>query len=88
MHRRTFALTPEQRVELEQTRDRDRRAYLREIAAALLKVADGQAAHAVARQGLHKRRVPDTVYRWLTKYEQQGLLGLVHRPRGHRGFSP
>jgi hypothetical protein len=88
MSRRTLTLTPEQRRDLERTRDRDRRPYLREIAAALLKIADGLSPAAVARIGLPKRRKAETVYRWLDKYEQGGLAAVVHRPRGHRGFSP
>ncbi len=88
MFRHTLQLTSEQRAELEQVRDRDRRPYLRECAAALLKVAEGQSAHQVARTGLHKPRAPDTLYRWLNKYQQHGVAGLRHCPRGHRGFSP
>jgi hypothetical protein len=88
MYRRTLTLTPEQRAELVRTRDRDRRPYLRDYAAALLKIADGQAPFAVARVGLARPRDPDTVYSWLAKYQRGGLAALVHRPRGHRGFSP
>ncbi len=88
MHQRSVTLTAAQRAELEQVRDRDRRAYLRECAAAILKIADGQSAHAVARAGLLKRRKPDTVYTWLNKFARQGIAGLVHLPSGHRGFSP
>jgi hypothetical protein len=88
MHRRTLTLTPAQRTELISARDHDRRAYLRECAAAVLKVADGASPHAVALHGLHKPRHPDTVYDWLDRYAAQGLAGLVHKPRGHRGFSP
>ena len=88
MPRRTLSLTPDQRRELERVRDRDRRPYLREMAAGLLKIADGMAPYAVARQGLHRRRKPETVYRWLRKYHHGGVSALVHRPRGHRGFSP
>jgi hypothetical protein len=88
MPRRTLALTPDQRRELELVRDRDRRPYLREMAAGLLKIADGLAPYAVARHGVHKPRKPETVYRWLRKYEQGGVAALIHRPRGHRGFSP
>ena len=62
MRPRTLSLTAVQRSELAQVRDRDRRAYLRECAAALLKIADGQSAHHVACHGLLKRRKPDTVY--------------------------
>jgi hypothetical protein len=88
MEQRTVSLTPEARAELEQTRDRDRRPYLRERAAALLKVADGRPAYLVARHDLHKPRHPDTVYDWLDRYEADGLAGLVQHPRRHRGFSP
>lgn len=88
MHQRTLDLTPAQRTELEYLRDRDRRAYLREIAAALLKVADGQSGLQVAAYGLLRRRSRDTVYRWLNKYQAHGSAGLLHRPRGHRGYSP
>lgn len=88
MRPRTLVLSSAQRAELEAARDRDRRPYLRECAAALLKVADGATAHWVARHGLHKPRDPDTVYRWLDAYAAAGLAGLVHRPRGHRGLSP
>ena len=88
MPRRTLSLTPNQRRELEQVRDRDHRSYLREMAAGLLKIADGMAPYAVALRGLHKPRKPETVYRWLRKYEQGGRAALIHRPRGHRGGSP
>jgi Helix-turn-helix domain len=88
MHPRTLVLTPAQYAELVWTRDHDRRAYLRERAAALLKVAAGQTAHHVARHGLHKPRDPDTLYRWLDVYAQDGLAGLVHRPRRSRGLDP
>ena len=41
MHQHTLELKADQRRELERTRDRDKRAYMREYAAALLKIADG-----------------------------------------------
>ncbi len=88
MERRCLELTAAQRAELEHPRDRDRRPYLRACAAALLQVADGQPAYLVARTGLHTRRHPDTVYRWVPQYEQDGRAGLIHKPRGHRGCSP
>ena len=59
--RRTLDLTDPQRQELLHHRDHDPRPYVRERCAALRKIADGQSAHAVARQGLLKPRDPDTV---------------------------
>lgn len=88
MQLRTLVLTPAQHAELVHTRDHDPRPYLRECAAALLKIGDGATAHAVARVGLHKPRDPDTLYRWLRVYAAEGVAGLVHQPRGHRGRSP
>ena len=88
MRQLTLELSTEQRAELERTRDRDHRAYMRECAAALLKVADGQSAHQVANHALNNKRQADTLYRWIRKYKSDGLAGLVHKQRGHRGFSP
>jgi hypothetical protein len=88
MYRRTLELTAEQRAELERVRDRAPQAYLREGAAALLKIAAGQAPYRVARHGLHRPRKPDTVYGWLAKYLAGGVAALRHQPRGHRGLSP
>lgn len=88
MRRRTLVLTSAQRTELERVRDHDRRAYLREMAAGLLKVANGETAAWVAEHGLLRQHDPDTLYRWLTKYEQGGLPALLHRPRRRRSFSP
>lgn len=80
--RRTFDLTDVQRHELVQLRDHDSRPYVRERCAALLKIADGQTAHAVARQGLLKPRDPDAVYGWLRRYETDGLAGIVGYQHG------
>ena len=90
MHRRTLELTPAERQELERTRDRDARAYLRERAAALLKVADGQSASQVAFLGLHKPRKPETLYRWLDYYQVHRTLKVRPACRGcsGRSFSP
>src|SRR5438045_9787949 len=88
MRRRILVLTAHQEAELIAIRDHDRRAYRRERAAALLKIAAGASPHAVARHGLLKVRDPDTVYGWLTAYEAAGAAGLTHQPRGHRGFPP
>jgi hypothetical protein len=82
MVRRTLILTEEQCQELLRLRDHDHRPYVRERGAALLKIADGQAPHRVARQGLLKPRDPDTVYAWLDHYQASGVEGLIAHPQG------
>lgn len=82
--RRTIELTKKQRRELEENRDHHAEAYVRERCGAILKVAEGQAAYAVARHGLLKPRDPDAVYHWLDLYEAEGLAGLIaHRQGGN-----
>lgn len=84
--RREVVLGPDGRAEVERARDHHPSPQVRERCAALLKVADGQSAHAVARAGLLKPRHPDTVYAWLAWYEREGLAGLVRRRHGgYRG---
>ena len=80
--RRTLHLSASQRQDPSAARDHDARPYVRERAAALLKIADGQSAHAVARHGLLKPRDPDTVYSWLTWYEKLGVRSLSLFPQG------
>ena len=81
---RTLKLTKSQHQELADNRDHHPDAYVRERCSALLKVADGQAAYAVARHGLLKPRDPDAVYAWLNFYEAEGLAGLLaHRQGGN-----
>ena len=83
-----LVLTVEERAVLVRHRDTDPRPYLREMCAAIVKVADGMPVRQVAVAGLGRRRKPETVSRWLAKYTAGGIPALVHRPRGHRGFSP
>jgi hypothetical protein len=78
-------LSIEQQVELEQTRDHAARPYLRERAAAVLKIAGGASGLQVALSGLLKLRDPDSVYAWVKRYLTQGLAGLTIRPgRGRK----
>lgn len=58
------------------------RAAVRERCAALLKVADGVSPHAVAKAGLLFARDPDSVYRWLDWYQQEGIAGLLSHQQG------
>ena len=85
MARRTVSLTEQQRDALESAVRQHAKAYVRERAAAILKVADGGVASQVAASGLLVRRDPDTVYGWLDRYETDGLTGLTIRPgRGRK----
>lgn len=88
MHR--LSLTPPQRAELARLRDTAPKPHVRERAAALLKVADGQSAAGVARAGLLRPRQAETVHRWLARYRAEGAAGLADRPgRGRKpAFSP
>ena len=60
-------------------RDRHEKPYLRERAAAVLKVAAGHSGNWVALHGLLKPRNPDIIYEWLDRYEAEGIDGLVIR---------
>ena len=80
--RRSLDLSDLQRADLLHYRDHDPRPYVRERCAAILKVADGQSAHAVACHGLLKPRDPDTLYSWLNHYEEAGLDGLLGSQQG------
>ena len=83
--RHILHLTAEQEQELRDLRDTGDRAYLRERAAALLKIASGIAPHKVALSGLLKKRKPDTLYTWLRRYREHGISGLRHKPgRGRK----
>ncbi len=83
-------LTPDQRHTLEEMRDHHPRPYLRERAAALIKVADGASGREVARFGLLRPHEPDTLYVWLHRYQDEGIAGLfVRQGRGRKpAFSP
>ena len=90
MRPRALELEACERKELERIRDHDPRPYLRpylrERAAALLKVAGGMSAFRVAQEGLHKPRHPETILIWLNEYEQ--TRQLRPRPATRRSFSP
>jgi len=85
-----LCLSADERKALERLRDTAAKAYLRERAAALLKLADGLSALQVAEQGLLKRRQCDTVCDWVHRYQAEGVAGLTIRSgRGRKpAFSP
>jgi hypothetical protein len=78
-------LSDEQRQELERLRDYAAKPHLREKAAALLKIADGQSGLQVGLHGLLRRRDADTIYRWVKRYQAEGLAGLtIRQGRGRK----
>jgi hypothetical protein len=83
-------LTEAQRQELEDTRAHHPKAFLRERAAAVLKVAAGRLVQHVAETGLLKRHEPETVKGWIDRYLAQGLAGWqISHGRGRKPkFSP
>ena len=85
-----FNLSAAQKAELEEVRGRHPKPYLRERAAAILKVATGVSLRQVAYHGLLRRHAPETVKAWCERYLAEGVAGLKVRPgRGRPAiFSP
>jgi hypothetical protein len=83
-------LRPDQTTELEHLRDHDPTPYVRERAAAILKVAAGQSLRAVGRSGLLRPHRRETLAGWIRRYLAEGVGGLRVRPgRGRKpAFSP
>lgn len=82
---RQIELSREARSRLQEMRDQHPKSHMRERAAAILKIAEGQSIAQVAREGLLRRRKWETVAEWLNRYEQHGLGGLDIRPgRGRK----
>lgn len=80
-----LTLTAEQEAELRQARDGHEKAYVRERAAAILKVGGGRTIKDVAHNGLLKRRKEHAVKEWITRYQEAGVAGLLIRPgRGRK----
>jgi len=80
-----IVLSAAQTAELEAVRRSHSKAYLRERASAVLKVAAGQSVRQVAEYGLLKRHEPETVSQWIRVYQQQGLAGWSIKPgRGRK----
>ena len=85
-----LSLTSEERAELTDLSLHSPKPYLRERAAGLLKIADGQSGRQVAAHGLLRRRRTHTVYGWVRAFKEKGLAGLsIKQGRGRKpAFSP
>ncbi len=88
MKRIELTLEPYQAKTLEHMRDHHPVPYLREKAAALLKVAAGEKVEEVAGRGLLKPHKVATVRGWVKAYQEHGLGGLYQQERRKRHFSP
>lgn len=75
-NKRELELENCQKQTLIEMREHHPKPYLRERAAALLKIASGRSASWVAQHGLLKQRDYRTVLSWLNAYENKGLGGL------------
>ncbi len=85
---RTLILTKNISKSLTWHRDHDSRLFVRERAAAILKIADGRSPHWVAKNGLLRPRDPDTVYSWLALFKAESVKGLeAHQHGGYRGHT-
>lgn len=81
-------VTASQRVELVHLRDHSPQPSVRERCSAILKIADGMAAYAVACRGLLRPRDADTVYRWVGYFEKEGVKGLIGHRHGGKESRP
>lgn len=83
-------LSEAQIQELEATRHQSKMPYLRERAAAVLKVSQGQTVTEVAENGLLIRHEPETVHGWIKAYIKDGLAAWsIQSGRGRKAaFSP
>jgi len=79
-------LSESQRRELEDLRNHSPLPYLRERAAAILKIADGYSGLETARKLLNRPHWQDTIYDWVKRYQTEGIDGL--KIRSGRGRKP
>jgi len=82
---RKITLSDDSKKALERIRDTHPAPYVRERAAAILKVAGGMSARSVAKYGLLKERKVDVLYEWLDRWEAEGRSSLeIQKGRGRK----
>jgi transposase len=83
-------LTDAQQAALLDARDHHPKPYVREQAAAILRIAAGHSIRQVALRGILKPRRQETVKLWVERFMAEGITGLLVRSgRGRKpAFSP
>jgi hypothetical protein len=83
-------LSAEEVAELTKTCHYSTKAYLRERASAILKLAKLQTAQQIASAGLLRPRARQTVASWFHRFQSDGIKGLeIKTGRGRKpAFSP
>lgn len=78
-------LTEEEKAELIAVRDHDPTPYMRERAAAILKISAGYSGRDTALNRLNRPHWQDTIYEWVKRYREAGIAGLKIKPgRGRK----
>ena len=85
-----ISLDEGQKAELEEAVIKHPKFYVRERAAGILKVWEGNSLRQVAYHQLLRRHAPETVKAWCERYLAEGMAGLrVRQGRGRKpAFSP
>jgi len=85
-----LSLSEQQRAELREARDHHPKPYIREQAAAILRVADGSSLRQTSSTGILKPRRRETLKDWVDRFLAAGIPGLlVKAGRGRKpAFSP
>ena len=83
-------LNEQERAELVRIVRTHKVPYVRERAAAILRIADGESGRSVARRGVLTPRSLNTIYRWVHRFLEEGVDSFRIRPgRGRKpAFSP
>lgn len=86
----TVDLAPEERDRLDRIVKTHELAYMRERAAAILKLDWGRTVPWIAEHGLLQRRDEGSVRGWVHRYKEEGIDGLfIREGRGRKpAFSP
>src|SRR5579859_222660 len=83
--KRKVVLSDQQYAELVKTRDHHAVPYMRQRAAAIIKVSEGASMTHVGKYGLLRKVRHETISEWIDRYEREGINGLyVREGRGRK----